>query len=138
MFIPVYAINCDLTDNSWFSAALGRLPQITATTSADPFLRTLKCDGANESFLVQTNLARLGVIVCTMLEHIHGTQRAEVGVYDKYITALDNWISALPPALRFHTNHQDSENSQFCVGDRSAMVSIQCFFAEFFSLTLLI
>ncbi|KAF2201958.1 hypothetical protein GQ43DRAFT_462745 [Delitschia confertaspora ATCC 74209] len=111
--------------DAWFSAALGRLPQITSSTSKDPLLRDMRY-GLPSPHSVQTNLARLGVVTSSFLVDIHGTEKADLSTYDQYVLTLRQWSEDLPPVLRSPVNLQNHiNNTPLSTGDRSSMFYLQ-------------
>jgi hypothetical protein len=75
------------------------------------------------TYLIQTNLARIAVIVGGILQDIYAPNSASIHMYERYINELEIWLSALPPTLRFYADHSgDDVRSEESRGDRIAKV----------------
>jgi hypothetical protein len=89
----------------WLSTALGRLPQINKNTTRDPVLQNIYSDVGMPTHLVQTNFARIALIMGRILQDVYAASSVSIQTYERYTNELEAWLSALPPDLRFHTDY---------------------------------
>ncbi|KAF2108825.1 hypothetical protein BDV96DRAFT_586770 [Lophiotrema nucula] len=112
-----------ITLDAWLSSILGRTPQITSTTSKDPFLKNLNLTYGLPDCIVQTSIAKMGVVICRMLKDIHGGRRVDIRAYDQFKAVLERWLHGVPRHLQLAPT--TSDGAKMSAQDQTAMFQLK-------------